>query len=366
MKIRFFFQIIIIIIKNIIIIKLLIKQRKGKKELNYFDLGIDFGSTSTKIFIKGGGIALNTNSVVAFKRETGELIEIGDRAYRMLGKTPDFVVVKSPILNGSVADYDLMQLFINEILARIFGSPIKKLRLLVSVHSAETEFEKFNLINSIFSCQNGEVFCVEEPIASGFGAGFDLDYSHGLFVVDIGGGTTDLAFIERRGVVHSFSLKIGGQAVDEAICENLLKNFGLIVGRLSAEKLKIQAANLLNCSNLKTFQIRGKDKLTGLPKRLFLSQNDIFGLIEHEVAHIVNEIGNIVCRVLCDATGFEGKTSILLTGGGSLIRGLPEYVQNKLKIETKIAVNPISCVICGLGRLFEGNYWKSCGFVQPA
>lgn len=335
--------------------------------MNYCDVGIDFGSTSTKVFIKGNGIALNTNSVIAVKRNTGELIDIGARAYRMLGKTPDFVVVKSPILNGSVADYGLMQMFISEILARTFSAPVKKLRLFVCVHSAETEFEKFNLINSIFSCQNGEFFCVEEPIASGFGAGFDLNYSNGLIVVDIGGGTTDLAFIEEQGVVRSFSIKIGGQAVDEAICENILKKFGLVVGQLSAEKLKIQAANLVNCSSLKIFQVRGKDKLTGLPKSLFLSQKDVFGLIEREVSRIVDEIGYFICGISRKTVGFDGlKKRILLTGGGSLIRGLPEFIQNKLNIETKIAVDPICCAICGLGRLFESDYWQSCGFVQPA
>lgn len=340
---------------------------KGKKELNYCDVGIDIGSTSTKVFIKGNGIALNTNSVIAVKRKTGELIDIGAKAYRMLGKAPDFVMVKSPILNGSVADYGLMRLFVSEILARTFNEPVRKLRLFVCVHSSETEFEKFNLINSIFSCQNGEFFLVEEPIASGFGAGFDLNYSSGLIVVDIGGGTTDFAFIESQGEARSFSIKLGSQTIDDTICENMLKKFGLIVGQPTAERLKIQAANLVNCSSLKTFQVKGKDRSTGLPKSLLLSQKDVFALIEKAVERLVDKIGSFVCGVPLKLKGFDNlKPRILLTGGGSLIRGLPEYIQNRLNIETKIAINPVCCAICGLGCLFKDDYWQSCRFVQPA
>lgn len=330
-------------------------------------MGIDLGSTSAKIFIKGSGIAMNTNSVIAVNKATGELIDIGERAYRMRGKEPEFVMVKSPIVNGSVADYDLMRLFISELLARTFGEPFKKPRLFVCVHSGGTDFEKFNLINSIFSCQDGEFFLVEEPVASGFGAGFNLNYSEGLVVVDIGGGTTDLALIGSQGVVQSVSIKLGGQTIDEAICVNMAKNFGLVVGRNSAEKLKIQAASLLNCSSLKIFQIRGKDKATGLPRSLHISQKEVFGLIERAVERIVNEIGYFICGFLCNMKNFKSlKTRILLTGGGSLIRGLPEYIQRKLNIDAKIAMDPISCAICGLGCLFDYGHDYGCSFVRPA
>lgn len=334
--------------------------------MTYCDIGIDFGSTSTKIFIKDCGLVANTSSVVALKKPTGELIDIGQRAYSMIGKAPSCVVVKSPLSNGAIADFELTRLFISEMLARVLKNPIKNPRLFLCVHSCETEFEKFMLINSIFSCQSGKIFLIEEPVAAGFGAGFDLNFSNNLVVVNIGGGTTDIAFIASEGLVSSFSTKIGGQDVDEAICKNVFKRYGLMIGRISAEKLKIQAANLKHSITEQIFKLNGKDRLTGLPRSLFLSGEEVSSLISKPLKKIVDEIAYFVYSVSSRRGFIYSKSRILLTGGGSLIGGLRESIENRLHIKTKVAFDPITCTICGLGKILQESNWQDCEFVKPA
>lgn len=336
-------------------------MEEGSTKLHYRNIGIDLGSTSIKIFVQDVGLVANVKSVVAVNKETGQLIDIGARAYKMIGRVPDNVDVVSPLSNGLGSNLKLTQLLVGEILSRCVNVPMKKTRLFVCVHSGCTELEKFLLVNSIFSNQIGEIFLVLEPIASGFGAGFDLNNSKGIVVVNIGGSTTDMVYVESGHVVCSHYVKMGGKTIDKAIENLVCKKYGLYVGRLSAENLKLKAASLASnlCSN--KFKVSGKDKFSQLPKSMFLNCRNVYDLIIGAVDRIVEEVSGFICTL---PHGFEAVSKLVLTGGTSLIGGFAEYVAEKTPMETYVANDPISCAVFGLGELFNLVDLKSSSFIR--
>ncbi len=329
-----------------------------------FDIGIDLGSTSIKIFTKNKGLVANVKSYVTINEMTGEIVAVGSKAFTMIGKTPDFLVVKQPFLNGVVADYDLARILINEILRREIKISVKRPRFFLSVHSQQTELEQITLINLVFSCLKGPIFLIKEPIASGLGAGFDLTTIRSLIVVNIGGGTTDVAFIKNETEIKSFSIKIGSDLIDEFICDKVLINFGLIIGKLTAEDLKIKAAKLISFNYLKIYKLNGKDKITGLPRSLFLNQVDVFNLIKMPIKRIVNEIACFI-GYIPKKLGFDPiKSKIILTGGGSLIKNFAKFMEISLNIETKVAFDPISSAVFGLAQLIKNSKFQNNNFIE--
>lgn len=333
--------------------------------MQYLDVGIDLGSTSVKIYVKNLGLVANVKSVIAVNRQTGKLIDVGVRAYKMLGRAPIEIEVVEPLLNGVVANLEFTKLFIDEILAEVVNVPRRRMRVFLCVHSGETEMEKLVLINNIFFDQTSHIFLVQESVATGFGAGFDLN--SGVVVVNIGGGTTDMAYIDASRVFRSSSVKLAGKTIDSAIIEQVCTRYGLVIGKLSAEKLKIQAASINNWrsddKNDRVFKLSGKDKFSHLPKRVFLNSSDVHNLIRIAIDEIVNAIVGFVCILPVDLIA---NSQLVLAGGTSLIDGFAEYVSKKVKLPIIVANDPIGCAVFGLSELFNMTDLKNSFLVDSA
>ena len=317
------------------------------------DVGIDLGTTNIKIFIKDKGIVLKTPSVVAIKKNTGKLFEIGKKAYEMIGKNPDSIIVKHPVSTGVIVDYELNKVMLNELLSRVLNKSIKKARVCMCIHSLMTNVEIKALTETILSSGCEKVFLIDESVASGLGAGLDICSLNGAVVVNIGGGTTDIALISLNGTIISRSIRYGGQHIDSIILKNIANNYNLLIGVNSAEKAKINFATVNWPKRSIKCILKGKDMLTGLPKSITLTQCDMYNNLRSSFQKIVDNINDVIQEappeVLCDVK----NNGILLTGGGSLMSGLPEFISKKVGIKARLADHPTDCVIYGVGKSFD-------------
>lgn len=317
------------------------------------DVGIDLGTTNIKIFIKDKGIVLKTPSVVAIKRNTGKLFEIGKKAYEMIGKNPDSIIVKHPVSTGVIVDYELNKIMLNELLSRVLNKSIKKARVCMCIHSLMTNVEIKALTETILSSGCEKVFLIDESVASGLGAGLDVDSLNGAIIVNIGGGTTDIALISLNGTVINRSIRYGGQHIDSIISKNIANKYNLLIGINSAEKAKINVATVNSPKRSIKCVLKGKDMITGLPKSITVTQCDIYNHIKAPIQKIVDNIKDVIeeapPEILCDVQ----NNGILLTGGGSLMSGLPEFISKKVGIKTRLADHPTDCVIHGVGKSFD-------------
>ena len=317
------------------------------------DVGIDLGTTNIKIFIKNKGIVLKTPSVVAIKRNTGELFEIGKKAYEMIGKTPDSIIVKHPVSTGVIVDYELNKIMLDELLSRVLDKSIKKARVCLCVHGSMTNVEIKALTETILSSGCENVFLIDESVASGLGAGIDLCSSNGEIVVNIGGGTTDIALISLNGIIMGRSIRYGGQNIDSNILKNIAYKHNLLIGTNSAEKAKIDFATVNLPKPAKRCILKGKDIVTGLPKSITVTQCDIYHHVKAPVQKIVDNINDVIEQAPPEILCGIHDNGILLTGGGSLISGLPEFISKKTGIKARLADHPTDCVIYGVGKSFD-------------
>ena len=317
------------------------------------DVGIDLGTTNIKIFIKNKGIVLKTPSVVAIKRNTGKLFEIGKKAYEMIGKTPDSIIVKHPVSTGVIVDYELNKIMLDELLSRVLNKSIKKARVCMCIHGLMTNVEIKALTETILSSGCEKVFLIDESVASGLGAGIDLCSSNGEIVVNIGGGTTDVALISLNGIVVNKSIRYGGQNIDSIILKNIANNNNLLIGVNSAERTKINFATVNLPKYSKKCILKGKDMITGLPKSITVTQCDIYNHLKAPVQKIVDSINDVIEQAPPEALCDIQESGILLTGGGSLMEGLPEFIAKKTGIKTRLADHPTDCVIYGVGKSFD-------------
>ena len=265
----------------------------------------------------------------------------------MLGKAPDTILVKKTISNGVVSDFNLNRIMIKETLFKKFNKNFKKPKVCLCFHSFMTKLEKLVFKNSIFSSDTDNIYLIDESLASGIGAGLDLSNDYSVLVVNFGGGTTDIAAISPTGAVFNKSIKMGAELIDETIRKTLYEDHNLLIGKSTAEKIKKKAVTLINPSLKLKFSIKGKDKITGLPKVLELSQKEICKNIMPTVNRIIDLINDLLNNIPLDLSADIQKNGILLTGGGSLISGFQELVSKKTNILTNIAKNPINCAAFG-------------------
>ena len=253
-----------------------------------FDVGIDIGTTNTKICFKNKPIIVNMPSVVAIKKNSKEVVGVGEKAYDMLGKAPNSIIVKKTMSKGVVGDFFLNQIMLKEAFLKNFGRNFKKPRICICFHSFMTNLEKLVFKNSIFSSNNDNIFLIDESLASGIGAGLNFSNENKFLVVNIGGGTTDIAIICSDGIVSNKSVRTGSELIDEIICKNLSRNHNLLIGKSTAEKIKKRAVTVLNPNPNLKFEIKGKDTVSGLPKTLKISQKEICSNINMPVEKIID------------------------------------------------------------------------------
>ncbi len=320
----------------------------------YTDIGIDLGTASILVYIRGKGVVLKEPSVVAFDRDTNKIKAIGENARLMLGRTPGNIVAVRPLRQGVISDYKVTERMMKYFIQKAMGKHMfRKPRVAVCVPSGVTEVEKKAVEDATYEAGAREVSIIEEPIAAAIGAGIDISRPCGNMIVDIGGGTSDIAVISLGGTVVSASIKVAGDDFDEAIVRWMRKKHNLLVGERTAEDLKIKIGTVYDVGE-ETFQdVRGRDLVTGLPKTITVSSKETEEALREPVNQIVETIHSVLEKTPPELAADIADRGIVLTGGGSLLRGLEELIHSRTGINTITAEDPMTAVAVGTGKYVE-------------
>lgn len=332
------------------------------------EFGIDLGTYSTIVYAKGKGIILREPSVVAKNILTGEVLALGEEAYIMLGRTPDTITAGRPLVGGVIGDYTTTEQMLRLLLKRLSRHrALFKPRVVISVHTGATEVEKRAVIDACKEAGAGEVYPVDEIIAAALGAGLPIDTPTGNMVVDIGGGTTSIGVVSLWGIVVRASVRQAGIDMDEAITRYLRRKSNLMIGERTAEKIKIKIGTLEKHQNdPPSMEVRGRDLLTGLPQTVKVNANEIREALLEVVQVIEEKVKEVLERTPPELAADIAEKGIVLTGGGSLLRGLDAHFSQSLDIPFKLVEDPISCVAVGTGRILEHlKEFRRKGYISP-
>lgn len=331
------------------------------------DIGIDLGTASILIYVKGRGIIAKEPSVVAIDKDTNRLLAVGSEAQQMLGRTPGNIVAVRPLREGVISDYSvterMLKYFIQRATKGSILSTLFKPRVVICVPSGVTEVEERAVIDAATQAGAGRVHLVEEPLAAAIGVGIDISQPCGSMVVDIGGGTTDIAVISLGGVVHSVSIKIAGDTFDEAIIKYIRRKYNILVGERTAEDLKIKIGCATKRDKLLAMDIRGRSLVSGLPKTLQVTSDEIYEALSETASTIVESVKTVLEDTPPELVGDISARGIILTGGGALLHGIGRRIQNETGIKTIIAEGAEECVALGTGKALDNlelirNYSK--------
>ena len=318
------------------------------------DIGIDLGTASILVYIKGKGVVLKEPSVVAYDRNTNEIKAIGEEARMMIGRTPGNIVAIRPLKQGVIADYTITEKMIRYFIQKAIGKrTFRKPRICVCVPSQITEVERKAVEDATFNAGAREVYLVEEPLAAAIGAGIDISKPCGNMIVDIGGGTADIAVISLGGVVVSNSIKVAGDDFDEAIVRFMRKKHNLLIGERTAEEIKINVGTVYKRPENLTMDVRGRNLVTGLPKTVTVTSEETEEALREPAYQIVDAVHNVLERTPPELAADISDRGIVLTGGGSLIQGLEELIEEKTGINTMTAEDPLTAVAIGTGKYIE-------------
>ena len=319
------------------------------------DIGIDLGTASVLVYVKGKGVVLKEPSVVAFDRNTNKIKAIGEEARLMLGRTPGNIVAVRPLRQGVISDYTVTEKMLSYFISRTVGKSLfgRKSRISVCVPSGATEVEKKAVEDATYQAGAREVSIIEEPVAAAIGAGIDIAKPCGNMIVDIGGGTADIAVISLGGVVVSNSIKVAGDDFDEAIVRFMRKKHNLLIGERTAEEIKINVGTVYKRPENLTMDVRGRNLVTGLPKTVTVTSEETEEALREPAYQIVDAVHNVLERTPPELAADISDRGIVLTGGGSLIQGLEELIEEKTGINTMTAEDPLTAVAIGTGKYIE-------------
>ena len=319
------------------------------------DIGIDLGTASVLVYVKGKGVVLKEPSVVAFDRDTNVIKAIGEEARLMLGRTPGNIVAVRPLRQGVISDYTVTEKMLSYFISRTVGKSLfgRKPRISVCVPSGATEVEKKAVEDATYQAGAREVSIIEEPVAAAIGAGIDIAKPCGNMIVDIGGGTADIAVISLGGVVVSNSIKVAGDDFDEAIVRFMRKKHNLLIGERTAEEIKINVGTVYKRPENLTMDVRGRNLVTGLPKTVTVTSEETEEALREPAYQIVDAVHNVLERTPPELAADISDRGIVLTGGGSLIQGLEELIEEKTGINTMTAEDPLTAVAIGTGKYIE-------------
>lgn len=318
------------------------------------DIGIDLGTASILVYIKGKGVVLKEPSVVAFDRNTNEIKAIGEEARLMIGRTPGNIVAVRPLRQGVISDYTITEKMIRYFIQKAVGKrTFRKPRICVCVPSQITEVERKAVEDATYNAGAREVFLIEEPVAAAIGAGIDIAKPCGNMVVDIGGGTTDVAVISLGGTVVSESLKLAGDDFDESIVRYMRKKHNLLIGERTAEEIKIKIGTCYKRPDDMTIDVRGRNLVTGLPRIITLTSDETLEALREPANQIVESVHNVLEKTPPELSADISDRGIVLTGGGALLHGLEQLIEEKTGISTMTAEDPMTCVAVGTGKYIE-------------
>jgi rod shape-determining protein MreB len=317
------------------------------------DIGIDLGTANCVVYKQNHGIIIREPSVVAFDQQSQTVLSIGDLAYNMVGKTPASIIAIRPLRDGVISDYQTTQSMIRHFLKMAKVPLLKKIRLLIGVPYGITSVERRAVLDAAGMAGAKTCYLIEEPMAAAIGSGHDVFAPSGQLIVDIGGGTTEVAVISLGGIVVSESIRIAGDEVDEAIINHCRKNYNLLIGDRCAERVKCTIGSVLPFKEERTIEVTGRDLLSGLPKTFTISSMEIRDSIEEPVHAIISAIRRTLESTPPELSSDIFTNGITLTGGGALLNGLRAFVSTKMGIPVKISEDPLSCVALGTGKVLK-------------
>lgn len=318
------------------------------------DIGIDLGTATTLIYVEDKKVVLREPSVVAIEKNLGKVLAVGEEAKNMIGKTPGDIVAIRPLKDGVIADFEItekmLRYFINKVHRK---SSLFRPRVLIGVPSGVTEVEKRAVLDAALNAGAREAYTIEEPMAAAIGAGLPVSEPTGCMIIDIGGGTTEVAVISLGGVVVSLSKRIAGDEMDEAIIQFVKKNHNLLIGQPTAERVKIEIGSAYPQEQEYTKEIKGRDLLTGYPKTITITSSEVREAMVEPIAAIIDAIRSTLERVPPELSSDIMDLGITLAGGGSLLRDLDKLIAHSTGIPTRVADDPVSCVVYGTGKVLE-------------
>ena len=340
---------------------ILVEQVEGDKTMFSKDIGIDLGTANVLIHVKGRGIVLNEPSVVAMDKKTGKVLAVGEEARRMVGRTPGNIVAIRPLKDGVIADFDvteaMLKHFINKLNLKGF---LSKPRILICCPTNITSVEQKAIREAAEKSGGKKVYLEEEPKVAAIGAGMDIFQPSGNMVVDIGGGTTDIAVLSMGDIVTSESLKVAGDVFDNDILQFIKKQYKLLIGERTAEQIKMTIGTVWPETRKESMEIRGRDMVTGLPRTIEINSDEIESALHESVAMIVQAAKNVLEKTPPELSADIIDRGIIITGGGALLHGIDQLLIEELKVPVFIAENPMDCVAVGTGIMLD-NIDRSVG-----
>jgi len=320
------------------------------------DLAIDLGTANTSIYLKGKGIILTEPSVVTVKEDGRykRVLAVGEEAKRMLGKTPGNIKAIRPLREGVIADFEVTEAMIKYFIQKVYNRGyFLKPRVIVSVPSGTTQVERRAVKESAEGAGAREVYLIEEPMAAAIGAGLPITEPVANMIVDIGGGTTEVAVISLGGIVVSHSIKVAGDKIDEAICHYIKRKYSLLIGEATAEQIKIAIGNVLPEEPYETMEIKGRDLVTGIPKTITINSKEVQEAIKEPVDLILQAIKQVLEETPPELAADIVDRGIVLSGGGALLRNLDKLIAKETGLEVKVTENPLFCVALGAGKALD-------------
>jgi rod shape-determining protein MreB len=318
------------------------------------DVGVDLGTANVLVYIKGKGIVLREPSVVAIDRDNNRILAIGEEARRMIGRTPGNIIAIRPLREGVIADYDTTASMLRHFIQKVAGkSMFFKPRIMICIPSGVTTVEKRAVLEAAMQAGARKAYLIEEPLAAALGAGVVISDPCGSMVVDIGGGTTDVAVLSLGGIVVSESLRIGGDKFDEALVRYVKKEYNILIGERTAEEIKVKIGTAFYGGREETLEIRGRDLLSGLPKTMRITSSETREALAEPVSLIVQRVKSVLENTPPELSSDIMEHGIVMTGGGSLLDGLDRLIQEESGIPTYLADDPLSCVALGTGKALD-------------
>ena len=316
------------------------------------DIGIDLGTANVIITLGDKGIVVNEPSVVAYDKKKHCVLAVGNEAYKMIGRTPEYIVAVKPLKDGVISDNEMTEAMIIEFIRKVIGRIVKP-RIILCVPSSVTDVENRAVVEAALCAGARKVFIIEEPIAALLGAGIDISKPNGTMVVDVGGGTADIAVVSFNGIVKSCSLKMAGNKFDAAIIRGVTMKYKILIGEKTAEQAKKEIANVYNPTGEEKVTVKGRHLIKGLPESVEITDKDMYEFLHDSVMEIVDKIKEVFEQTPPELVGDILTNGIVLTGGGSLLQGLEELIESKTGIHTMTAEDPMTAVAIGTGKFIE-------------
>ncbi len=318
------------------------------------DIGIDLGTANTLVFLANQGIVLNEPSVVAVEKGSGKILAVGSAAKEMTGRTPGGIEAIRPLKDGVIADFEMSEKLIADFIRRVVKHKyLMKPRVVISVPSGITEVEKRAVRDSAENAGAREVFLLQEPMAAAIGVGLAVDQPTGIMIIDIGGGTSEIAVIALNGIVNDTSIRVAGDEFNDAIINYLKKNYNLLIGELTAEEIKIKIGSAFPMEKELSMEIRGRDLVAGIPKNLKLSSVQVREALAETVDIVIEAVRQALEQTPPELAADILDRGIILTGGGALLRGLDKRLRQETNLPVHVAEDPLTCVVRGTGKVIE-------------